>query len=99
MNRRSIPVGLAIVALLLVSTFGLAGCSARTSGDASVDQSIQETQSAEPSVTGGTSDSAEQTTTAEDLTAIEAELAAIEKDLSELQMPEDDFAEIESALY
>lgn len=98
MNRRSIPVGLAIVALLLVSTFGLAGCNARTSGDASVDESIQETQSAEPSVTG-TSDSAEQATTAEDLTGIEAELAAIEKDLSELQMPEDDFAEIESALY
>lgn len=98
MNRRSIPVGLAIVALLLISTFGLAGCNARTSGDASVDESIQETQSAEPSVTG-TSDSAEQATTAEDLTGIEAELAAIEKDLSELQMPEDDFAEIESALY
>lgn len=98
MNRRSIPVGLAIVALLLAPTFGLAGCNARTSGDASVGQSIQETQSAEPSVTG-TSDSAEQATTAEDLTGIEAELAAIEKDLSELQMPEDDFAEIESALY
>lgn len=99
MNRPSIRVSLAVIALLLVSTFGVAGCSARTSDDVLVGQSTQETQSAEPSVADGTSDSAEQTTTAEDLTAIEAELAAIEKDLSELQMPEDDFAEIESALY
>ena len=98
MNRPSIRVGLAIAGLLLASTFGIGGCSARTSGDASVGQSIHETQSAEPSVTG-TKDSAEQSTTIDDLTGIEAELAAIEKDLSELQMPEDDFAEIESALY
>jgi hypothetical protein len=95
MNRPSIRVGRAIVALLLVSTFGLGGCNART---ASVGQSIRETQPAEPSVTG-TNDSAEQAPTADDLTGIEADLAAIEKDLSELQMPEDDFAEIESALY
>lgn len=98
MNRPSIHVGLAIVALLLVSTFGLGGCNARTSGDASAGQSMRETQPAEPSVTG-TNDSAEQAPTADDLTGIEADLAAIEKDLSELQMPEDDFAEIESALY
>lgn len=98
MNRPSIRVGLAIVGLLLASTFGIGGCNARTSGDASVGQPIHETQSVESSVTS-TSDSAEQATTADDLTGIEAELAAIEKDLSELQMPEDDFAEIESALY
>jgi len=98
MNRTSIRVGPAIVGLLLASTLGIGGCSARTNGDASVDQPMHETQSAEPSVTD-TNDSAEQATTADDLARIEAELAAIEKDLSELQMPEDDFSEIESALY
>jgi hypothetical protein len=94
MSKRLSVTGIVIVGLLIALTLGLGGCSART-GDDSFDTPSYETESAKPGSTDA-DDSREQTITADDLDRIEAELGAIEKSLLELQMPEDDFAEIES---